>query len=101
MGQPANRAQRIDGGAGEAIEAGDDDAAGLACLAAGECLLEHRPLELGTRLIDLLPPLYDFDVVQLCPLGDLLALDIGRDERLALAPGPPAHADVAVGRPRV
>ena len=38
--------------------------------------------------------------MQLGPLGDLLALDIGRNERLALAPCPPAHADVAVGRLR-
>jgi hypothetical protein len=38
--------------------------------------------------------------MQLGPLGDLLALHLGGDERLALATRPPAHADVAVGRLR-
>jgi hypothetical protein len=60
--------------------------------------LKHRALELGARLVDLLPEADDFDFVQLGPVGDLLALYLGRDEGLALTTRPPADADVAVRR---
>jgi hypothetical protein len=39
----------------------------LATLAAGRRLLEHRSLELGPRLVDLLPPPHDVDRVELGP----------------------------------
>src|SRR5262249_38666051 len=96
--QPANRCQRINGRAGEAIETGDNDSAGLAALAACEGLLKHRALELRTRLVDLFPPADDLDLVQLRPVGDLLALYLRGDERLALTAGTAADADVTIGR---
>ena len=69
----------------EAIEPRDDDPACLAAIAARERLLEHRPLQLRARLINLFPPLHDLDIVQLGPVRDLPALHLRRDERLALA----------------
>ena len=94
--QPPDRLKRINRRASEAIQPGDHDPARLAGLAARERLLEHRPLELGTRLVDLLPPPHDLDLVQLGPVLDLLPLHLGRDERLALATSPAADSDVAV-----
>jgi hypothetical protein len=70
----------------------------LAALAALQRLLEHRSLQLGARLIDLLPPLHDLDLVQLRPLLNLLPLHLRRDERLTLATSAPADPDVAVRR---
>jgi hypothetical protein len=96
VGQAADRAQRVDRRAGEAVEPGNHEPAGFARLAAGECLLEHRSLELGSRLVDLLPEADDLDLVQLGPALDLLALNLRRDERLSLAAGPAADADIAV-----
>jgi hypothetical protein len=96
--QASDRAQGIDRRAGEAVESRNHDPTRLACLAAGKRLLEGGPFQLGPQLIDLFPPRKDLDLVQLCPVGLFLRCSLGRDERLALAPGTAADADVTIGR---
>src|SRR5262249_33473384 len=96
--QAANRLERVDRRAGEAVEPRHHDSAGLAPLAARERLLELGSLELRTRLVELFPPVDDLDLVQLRPVRDLLALYLRGDERLAFTAGTAADADVTIGR---
>ena len=61
VGQPSDRSQRVDRGAGKPVQARNNDPTRLTALAAGKRLLEHRPLKLCARLVDLVPPLNDLD----------------------------------------
>ena len=98
---PAAFSRRIDSSASTAERANrsklrDHDPARLAPLTAAERLLEHRPLELGARLVDLLPPLDDLDPRAFAQLAIRSRCTSGEINDSPSRPRPTAHPDVPV-----
>ena len=89
-------------GASEAVELGDGDPGRLAPLGAFEGGQQAGPVVADSGLIEVLVPADDLVAKRLGVAGDLLALHVGGDERVAFASVDAGDPDVAVevhGRP--